>query len=36
VLIGFFTLSWLVGRFVRERSRRADAFASGPRSRTSD
>ena len=27
VLIGFFTLPWLVGRFVRERNRRADAFA---------
>jgi signal transduction histidine kinase len=27
VAIGFFTLPWLVGRFVRERERRADAFA---------
>jgi signal transduction histidine kinase len=27
VAIGFFTLPWLVGRFVRERNRRADAFA---------
>jgi signal transduction histidine kinase len=27
VVIGFFTLPWLVGRFVRERRRRADAFA---------
>jgi signal transduction histidine kinase len=27
VLIGFFALPWLAGRLVRERSRRADAFA---------